>query len=185
MAYLNYEGMKKNSETLLREKSIILESSDFSKKSISTKCEVFLSHSSKDEEILPGVIKFLEGFGVKVYIDKKDSALPRETSPETAEILKQRIRESKKFVVLVTENSKDSRWIPWELGLADEMKKLNNIALLPAIKSHDYGNWTKQEYLGLYLRIDYGHHQSYNEKIWMALNHHENTATELGEWLKQ
>ncbi len=185
MAYLNYDEMKRKSETLFREKRMILEGADFSKKSTGAQCEVFLSHSSKDEEILPEVIKFLEKFGVKVYIDKKDNALPRETSPKTAEILKQRIRESKKFIVLVTENSKDSRWIPWELGLADEMKKLNNIALLPAIKSHDYGNWTKQEYLGLYLRIDYGPHESYKEKIWMALNHHENEATELGDWLKQ
>lgn len=185
MAYLNYEDMKRKSETLFREKSIILASADFSRKSTNIKCEVFLSHSSKDEEILPGVIKFLEGFGVKVYIDKKDNALPKVTSPETAEILKQRIRESRKFIVLVTENSKDSRWIPWELGLADEMKKLNNIALLPAIKLYDNGSWTKQEYLGLYDRVELNRFKNQSDDKWIVVNHHENSGIELREWLKK
>ncbi len=37
---------------------------------------VFLSHSSKDAELLPGAITILENHGGYVYIDKKDPRLP-------------------------------------------------------------------------------------------------------------
>lgn len=69
------------------------------------------------------VIGFLENFGAKVYIDKADKELPEKTSAETGVKLKNRIAQCQKFVVLVTANSKNSRWIPWELGFADEKKK--------------------------------------------------------------
>lgn len=64
--------------------------------------DVFLSHSSKDREEIPGTIAFLEEFGVTVYIDKQDYELPIETSSETASILQNRIRECRKLIVLVS-----------------------------------------------------------------------------------
>src|SRR5438105_3224513 len=91
----------------------------------------FLSHSSKDAELLPGVVAILERHGASVYVDKKDEALPPNTSRETAEILRSRIRTCKKFVLFTTKSSKDSRWMPWELGLADGFKRFGNTAVLP------------------------------------------------------
>jgi len=77
----------------------------------------FLSHSTKDADLLPGVIAILERHGAAVYVDKKDESLPPTTSRETASILKNRIKQCRKFILLTTKNSKDSRWMPWELGL--------------------------------------------------------------------
>ena len=87
----------------------------------------FLSHSSKDEDLVLGAILVLEGHGAQVYIDEVDPEMPPYTNTETASILKSRIRQSKKFVLLTSKNSKESRWVPWEQGVADGYKDLGNI----------------------------------------------------------
>ncbi len=95
---------------------------------------IFLSHSSKDAELLPGVITILENHGGYVYVDKKDSRLPDSVTSKTAEILRDTIRQCKKMVVLVSSNTKESRWIPWELGLGDAVKTHMNVALFPIVE---------------------------------------------------
>jgi hypothetical protein len=134
---------------------------------------------------LPYVIAFLESYGVKVYIDKNDPRLPKETSPETAKMLKDTIKKCNKFVLLVSENSKDSKWIPWELGLADIAKSTSNVALLPIANNYSGATWTKQEYLGLYDRISKGNFKNSNSEIWMVHDYIDNKGVELGEWLKR
>lgn len=166
------------------DKSIIVENYTFAKKSLNQAFDVFLSHSSKDKDILPSIINFISQYGVNVYIDKSDVELPRKTSPETGEILKNRIQKAKKFIVLVSENSKDSKWIPWELGIADEKKKIENVALLPSVQSSSQSNWPEQEYLGLYPRIVLETFSGQTTPVWMVLDHHSNTGIELGQWLK-
>lgn len=167
-------------------KSLILEKHNINTAAFSPYTpSVFLSHSSKDELKLPFVISFLENYGVKVYIDKNDPRLPKETSPETAQMLKDNIKKCNKFILLVSENSKDSRWIPWELGLADIAKTTSNVALLPIANDYFQATWTKQEYLGLYDRISKGRHTSYNNEIWMVHDYINNTGVELGTWLKR
>src|SRR5205823_6157132 len=99
----------------------------------------FLSHSSSDLEILPGVISLLQSHGGTVYVDKKDEALPPYTSRETAVALRRRIAESENFILFATKSSKDSRWMPWELGISDGMKQSSRTAILPAVDtSNDY-----------------------------------------------
>src|SRR5437667_7511711 len=80
---------------------------------------VFLSHSSKDDDDVAGAIRLLERFRASVYADNFDTSLARTSGLEAARILRGRIRECPRFVVLVTRNSRESRWIPWELGVAD------------------------------------------------------------------
>ncbi|MGE7471995.1 toll/interleukin-1 receptor domain-containing protein [Bosea sp. NPDC003192] len=145
----------------------------------------FLSHSSQDGEWVVGAIRLLEGHGATVYIDKKDSKLPPYTNKETAAGLKNRIHQSHKFVLLASNNSKDSRWVPWELGIADEHKGLGRIAILPAVDSTSETSWTSWEYLGLYNRIVWGDLRGHKDKIWMVIDEHKNTAVELASWLKK
>ena len=146
---------------------------------------IFLSHSSKDSELLPGVITILENHGGYVYIDKKDPRLPDSVTPETAEILRDTIRQCKKMVVLVSSNTKESRWIPWELGLGDEAKRTWNVALFPIVEKSYETAWTQQEYLGLYRRIIWGTFKGKDKSEWMVHDHRANTADPLGEWLRK
>lgn len=145
---------------------------------------VFLSHSSKDKDYLPPVIVILENHGGKVYIDDGDARLPAKPSKETAAILRDTIRTLEKFVVFVTPNSKDSRWIPWELGLGDAYKNPRNVALFPASEKTYAQEWAEQEYLGLYRRIVWGKIEGHEKACWIVYDHIENSAETLGKWLR-
>jgi hypothetical protein len=143
----------------------------------------FLSHSSADAKEVAGAVQLLENHGGQVYIDKKDSTLPPYTSEETADALKKQILESKRFVMLASKNSQQSKWVPWELGLADGVKTLKNIALLPASDSEDDTTWTSWEYLGLYRRIVFSDLQGQIRPVWMVQDIKKNTEIELRKWL--
>lgn len=143
----------------------------------------FLSHSSKDGALVIGAIRLLEGHGATVYIDKKDPALPPYTKKETAKGLKSRIHGSRKFVLLASKNSKDSRWVPWELGIADEAKSLTRVAILLAVDEQNDISWTNWEYLGLYDWIVWGDLEGQSSKVWMVLDERKNTAVTLSRWL--
>lgn len=143
----------------------------------------FLSHSSRDQDLIVGAIRLLEEHGATVYIDKKDPTLPPYTTKETANGLKSRLKKASKFVLLASTNSKDSRWVPWELGLADGYKGMGKVAILPAVDSQGDESWTSWEYLGIYDRVVRGDHANHSNKIWMVLDQRANTATELSSWL--
>lgn len=144
----------------------------------------FLSHSSKDQELVVGAVRLLTGHGATVYIDKKDPALPPYTSKDTAIGLKKRIQQSRKFVLLASKNSKDSRWVPWELGIADQAKGLSKVAVLPTVESQADVTWSSWEYLGLYDRIVWGDLEGEVKRVWMVLDEKKNRATKLSEWLR-
>lgn len=145
----------------------------------------FLSHSTKDEQLVAGTIKLLENHGATVYIDKKDPELPPYTNKYTANGLKTRIGQSQKFLLLATINSMDSRWVPWELGLADGYKDLSRVAIIPTVENQSDTSWVNWEYLGLYDRVVWGDLKGYAEKVWMVLDQKINTAVELTKWLKR
>jgi len=145
---------------------------------------IFLSHSSKDNHHLPVVIKLLENHGGSVYIDDGDSRLPEKPSKTTAAILRDTIQKLSRFVLFVTTNSKNSKWIPWELGLADAYKMYHNVALLPATESKYNQTWAEQEYLGLYRRIVWGDIKGHDKSCWMVYDHIANTAKPLSDWIR-
>lgn len=111
---------------------------------------VFLSHSHKDKELIQPAISFLRSHGVRIYVDWMDEGMPDVISGETAKKLKDKIKEQKKFLVIVTENSKDSRWVPWELGYADPVKGMGHIATFPIAEQSDFA---QNEYMKIYPKI--------------------------------
>jgi hypothetical protein len=144
----------------------------------------FLSHSTKDDDLVVGATIVLENHGGKVYTDKIDPEMPPYTSDETAKLLKSRIRQTHRFVLLTSKNSKDSRWVPWELGVADGYKGMAEIAIFPSADDATDMAWASWEYLGLYRRIVWGELDGYDKSVWMVWNQNANTATELGKWLR-
>jgi hypothetical protein len=145
----------------------------------------FLSHSSKDDDLVVGATMVLEGHGANVYTDKVDPEMPPYTTEETAVLLKTRIRQAKRFVLLTSKNSKESRWVPWELGVADGYKRFDHIALFPSSDDSKDMTWASWEYLGLYLRIVWGELQGYTKPLWMVWDRRANKATELSKWLSE
>lgn len=125
----------------------------------------------------------LENHGAAVYVDEIDPQMPPYTTKETAGILRERIHQTRRFVLLTSDNSKDSRWVPWELGIADGCKGYSRIALFPAADSASDQDWASWEYLGLYRRIAWGSLQGHSEPVWMVLDERTNTAEYLRDWL--
>lgn len=113
----------------------------------------FLSYASCDDEFTSTTLQILTEHGATVYIDKGDPRLPEQPSTYTGHILREMIRICSRFVLQVTPTSSGSRWIPWELGLADGIRKPTNVALFPIARESFQKHWTTQEYLGLYPRI--------------------------------
>lgn len=143
----------------------------------------FLSHSSKDDDLVAGAIRVLENHGAKVYVDEIDPEMPPYTTEKTAGLLKTRIRDTSRFVLLASKNSKESKWVPWELGIADGVKGTSKIALFPASDSSYDKAWASWEYLGLYDRIVWGKLDGYQKEVWMVLDEIHNTGVELRRWL--
>ncbi|EKT4450879.1 MULTISPECIES: toll/interleukin-1 receptor domain-containing protein [Pseudomonas] len=157
----------------------------FAKSMASTYNMTFISHSSKDKDLVMGAIEVIANHGGMPYIDEVDPEMPKHTSEETAELLKKRITDCKRFVLLTSPNSKDSRWVPWELGVADGKKGVNRIAIFAASDYESDDSWSSWEYMGLYPRIVWGKLKGYPNELWMVYTEKTNTAETLESWLRR
>ncbi len=113
---------------------------------------VFISHKHDELDELSDIIGFLEyKYNVNCYIDSRDPSLPKTTSGETANRIKERIESCNKFILLATEGAIKSKWCNWELGYGDAQKKPTNIAIFP-IKNKGSLNslYAGNEYLETY-----------------------------------
>lgn len=112
---------------------------------------VFLSHSHDDRDLVDAVTVYLGGQGVSVYVDWRDPNMPAVTSPTTALALQRRIIGNRRFLLLATDRSMASRWVPWELGYADGVKRHHELAVLPVLtRLHD----APTEYVGIDPRVE-------------------------------
>ena len=113
---------------------------------------IFLSHSHKDADLIKPAIAYFLSQGIEVYVDWLDPTMTSTTSAQTASKIKIKIKENQKFVVLLSSNSKESKWVPWELGYADGVKGVGNIAILPILRN-SYDSFRGIEYMDLYAKI--------------------------------
>ena len=137
---------------------------------------VFLSHSHHDKELARNAAEFLRCHGVTVYIDWLDEEMPTTISVATANKLRTKIEENRKFVVLATSNSLNSKWVPWELGFADGRIRLDRIAVMRILE--DSGAYRGSEYVGLYPRIEQ------INSSWYVVTRPEIKLIRLEDWLK-
>lgn len=116
--------------------------------------DVFLSHSIRDAELVLGVANILKEMGQRVYIDwVVDKQLSRDSvTRETAETLRNRMKQSSRLLYLATDNASSSKWMPWELGYFDGLRS-EKIAILPLVE-YSSNSFNGQEYLGLYPALD-------------------------------
>ncbi|MBI3869849.1 MAG: toll/interleukin-1 receptor domain-containing protein [Verrucomicrobia bacterium] len=117
----------------------------------SGRISLFLSHSHKDRLKAKGLITFLGSQGMDVYVDWNDTDMPRETNRTTAERIRSKIQENLLFLVLATRNAMDSKWVPWEIGIADKTKGETRVLILPV--ADPSGNFHGNEYCQLYRRV--------------------------------
>lgn len=112
---------------------------------------IFLSHSHTDKELAKGLKNYLLSLGIDLYIDWLDASMPKETNRETANKIKNRITQSDHVLVLCTNNAVNSKWVPWEIGVADIQKSPTGVSIIPVVDSS--GRFEGNEYLQLYNRV--------------------------------
>lgn len=139
----------------------ITENRQFSKSE--SEVTVFLSHSHHDKDRVLEFKTIIEDLGIKVYVDWMDKTMPQNTCGETAQRIKKKIDENKKFVFLATNLAVSSKWCNWEVGIGDTYKSSKgNLAVLGM--SDNMGHWEGNEYLRIYPSIEYEYGNRLNNK---------------------
>lgn len=110
--------------------------------------DIFLSHSFKDGELIYGLKAELEKRQLTVYVDWiEDPQLSRENvTKDTARTLRDRMKLCTALLYATSQNTQDSRWMPWELGYFDGVT--GKVAICPVSESGEA--FTKAQYLQLY-----------------------------------
>lgn len=118
--------------------------------------DIFLSHSYADAQMILGAAEILRNAGYSVYVDWiEDAHLDRSNvTQESADLVRKRMRSCKWLVYATSENSSNSKWMPWELGYFDGFRP-DCVAIFPLVRS-SISTFKGQEYLSLYPTITKG-----------------------------
>lgn len=144
--------------------------------------DIFLSHSIKDAELVDGARLELEDKGLTVYVDWiLDPQLDRcAVNAETATALRGRMLQCDCLIYVHTENSPQSKWMPWELGFFDGAKG-GRVSVMPVLKNKR-DSFKGQEYLGIYPTVDFTEIENGKEAIWAQRS--ETVYASFEEWKK-
>ncbi len=150
---------------------------------ITTKFDIFLSHSFLDREEVKGLYQELTDFGYSVYVDWiVDPQLDRaNVTKDSATLVRNRMKNSKTLLLAISTNATLSKWIPWELGYVDG--NTNKCAIIPVSKDVTPPKSFKgTEYLVLYPFIKKLPLQDTNEnKLWVIES--EFSYSQFDSWL--
>lgn len=128
--------------------------------------DIFLSHSSNDNELIAGLKLLLQDMGYSIYVDWNDSVLnPNHVTPKTADVLRKRMAQCRSLIYAFSENASNSKWMPWELGYFDALKN-SRVAVLP-IRQDAYKVYSGSEYVGLYYHVQVDKTQGGIDAIWV------------------
>lgn len=90
--------------------------------------KVFISHSTKDFNLVDVLGRYLEACGIKVYIAERDI----QPGTQLSQKIEQNIENSDYFLVVYTENGKESGFVREEIGFWKGRR--NNKNLVPFVE---------------------------------------------------
>lgn len=118
--------------------------------------DIFLSHASEDAIVIKALRDELVEQGYTVYVDWIDDPQLDRThvTKETAALLRERMRNCRSLLFATSTASRNSVWMPWELGYVDARTGAR-VAIAPIVSDTEAaGDFRGQEYLGLYPYLD-------------------------------
>lgn len=144
--------------------------------------DVFLSHARLDEDIVYGAKLELERKNYSVYVDWiDDPQLDRaHVDKAAAATLRKRMRKCDCLLYVWTENSKQSLWMPWELGYFDGFN--GRAAVFPVVDRPAL-EYAGLEYLGLYPYLDLFKDGEGMWRLWVNQPKSRSIYAPLREWL--
>lgn len=145
---LNADRIRRNAYNLRKSEDLILES--VTAATSVDHFNMFLSHTIRDAEIVLGMKEILAEMGYKVYIDWIDDPQldRRNVNKNTADKIRARMHQCDSLFFVTTQNTVDSKWMPWECGYFDGIK--SKVAIVPVVGYSSDEKYRGQEYLGLY-----------------------------------
>ena len=84
-----------------------------------TKNQIFISHSTKDDEFVKALHQSLENQNLKTWVDSRELAPGDELNAK----VKQGIEEAQAFIVVISQNAFNSTWVLKETKYALKIKK--------------------------------------------------------------
>lgn len=81
--------------------------------------KVFVSHKNTDLSLAERVARRVRANGLETYLDTIDDALLKD-GPDLADHLLRRMSECQQLIAVVSSTTKDSWWVPWEIGVGSE-----------------------------------------------------------------
>lgn len=145
---LNADRVRRNAYFLRKSEDLILES--VTAATSADHFNMFLSHTIRDAEIVLGMKEIFAEMGYRVYIDWIDDPQldRRSVNKTTAKKIRSRMQQCDSLFFVTTQNSADSKWMPWECGYFDGIK--SKVAIAPVVSYSSDEIYRGQEYLGLY-----------------------------------
>lgn len=147
------------------------------------KFDIFLSHSFLDKDEVLGLYRELTEMGFSVYVDWiVDSELDRtNVTKATAELIRNRMKNSRSLLLAISTNAKMSKWMPWELGFVDG--NTGRCAIVPVSKDNlTLSTFDRAEYLKLYPYVDRETDKSEKMKLWV--NESVDTYVLFDAWIE-
>ena len=83
--------------------------------------KVFISHKNTDAAVAERVERRVSNNGLETYLDTIDDALCSE-GPDLADQLLARMGQCQQLIAVVSLQTKDSWWVPWEIGVGSEKR---------------------------------------------------------------
>ena len=81
--------------------------------------KVFISHKNTDAALATKVARRIQANGLETYLDMIDDALVKD-GPELADLLLARMSSCQQRIAVVSSQTKDAGWVPWEIGVGSE-----------------------------------------------------------------
>lgn len=81
--------------------------------------KIFISHKQEDNAYALGVKQVLDNCKVNAYLDVLDNEIS-ENGDELTEHIKSKLRECTDVIVILSEKTRESWWVPFEIGMAAE-----------------------------------------------------------------
>ena len=99
--------------------------------SVSTNKRVFISHKKEDRDVAKKVADYIMEAGIDVYFDEYDTTINRNDPKSVVAAIKRGMQLSTHMIVIFSNKTIKSTWVPWEIGYGDSTS--TEIAILKMI----------------------------------------------------
>ncbi len=148
---------------------------------LSERSNVFLSHASLDSnKLLRGVLRVLKGHGAVTYADVLDPVAKQLDADGFGAFFVDAIADCGRLVALTTSNSRRSRWVPWELGLAHGLHGRERTAVWPVVEPGAGQASVADEYHNVYPTVQW----SRRLEKWIVFDPVDSRHWSLRAWLE-